>query len=282
MKRLASVALAILLASSLGAIAGDFTIPGSRVHTPGGRVLLNQQTFNADGTWVKPAGKYNACHIAGWGGGGSGANRTTTGNSGGGGGGAYVWRLVPFSSLGATETVDVGAGGTAVASSNANGNTGANTTFGSWLTAYGGLGGSNTAAGAAARGGAGGGSGGTGDSAVGGAPGGGGDVLTNAVAIGQTHNAKGDGGGASGGGITSGNLEIIAGKAGWGGAGGGPTASTGPVNGTGGTSQFGGAGGNGDGTTPTAGTQPGGGGGGARNGATSGKGGDGRVVVTCW
>lgn len=238
------------------------------------------QTFNADGTWTKPQGNYRMALIECWGGGGSGGVRTTTGNAGGGGGGSRVERTLLFSVLGSTEVVNVGAGGASVASSNNNGNDGADTGFGAWVTAYGGNGGLNAANNVSARGGAGAGPGGRGIGTDGGA-GGGGDSI-NASSIGIHGHARGDGGGGAGGGVSSSNTLIVAGKAAQGGGGGGATTSTGPSDQAGGTSQFGGAGGNGSGTAATAGAQPGGGGGAARNGQASGAGGSGRVIVTCW
>lgn len=103
-----------------------------------GQLPLNIQTFNENGTWTKPgAGKLARIQV--WGGGGSGGRNSFVGGSGGGGGG-YNEIVVDLTTLGATETVTIGAGGAGV-SSNGNGLTGGNSSFGSHCTAYGGGGG---------------------------------------------------------------------------------------------------------------------------------------------
>jgi hypothetical protein len=120
----------------------------------GGGGAVDRQTFNSSGTWNKPASG-NIALIQCWGAGGSGAKHSTvTEEAGGGGGGGYTERLVLLSSLGATETVTVGAGGAGV-SGTADGNAGGNTTFGSHLTAYGGGAGSQSTTNAAGGGGGG-------------------------------------------------------------------------------------------------------------------------------
>jgi hypothetical protein len=79
--------------------------------------------------------------VEAWGGGGSGRGGGTV--AGGGAGGQYVTRTFGANSFGSTISIVVGAGGAAPLS--ANGNDGGNTTFGSLLTAHGGLGGTNSA-----------------------------------------------------------------------------------------------------------------------------------------
>lgn len=76
------------------------------------------------------------------GGGGGGVGSTNAAKSAGGGAaGSYGRRKIATSSLSSTETIGIGAGGTAGANTGGNGGTGGNTTFGSFLTAVGGLGG---------------------------------------------------------------------------------------------------------------------------------------------
>lgn len=107
--------------------SGPFSIVGNGV-------AANTQTFNATGTWTKPASGNYALVFA-WGGGG-GAARS------GGGGGAFTATVVPLSSLGATVTVTIGAGGTGNNSqSGGDANVGGTTSFGTSAYAYGGGGG---------------------------------------------------------------------------------------------------------------------------------------------
>lgn len=91
------------------------------------------QTFNSSGTWTKP-GSGTIAMVECWGGGAGGTRHY----SGGGGGGGYNMKWIPLSSLGATETVTIGAGGTGKTGSDGPGTAGGNSTFGSHLTGYGG------------------------------------------------------------------------------------------------------------------------------------------------
>lgn len=97
----------------------------------------NTQTFNASGTWTKPAGGSMA-RIQVWGGGGGGARDSSSSVCTGGGGGGYSEIIVPLSSLNSTETVTVGAGGTGRTGSSGSGTVGGNSFFGSVCSAYGG------------------------------------------------------------------------------------------------------------------------------------------------
>jgi hypothetical protein len=113
---------------------GDpFVISGSPVANPVARVYL------ADASWVKPSGvKYVLVECIG-GGGGSGGGAATGASQasagGGGGGGGYTRKLVLAAALGASETVTVGAGGSAGAAGNNAGGAGSGSSFGAHCVA---------------------------------------------------------------------------------------------------------------------------------------------------
>lgn len=96
------------------------------------------QTFTSSGTWTKPAVGRLAI-VEAWGGGGGGNSQTN--DTAGGSGGEYVTYSFPLSALGDTETVMVGAGGVGSSAGGNSGSDGGISSFGSHLTARGGLGG---------------------------------------------------------------------------------------------------------------------------------------------
>ena len=113
---------------------------------------ISIQTFTASGTYTKPAGLTYALVIAT--GGGAGGSQEGAGDTGSGGGaGGTAIKLLAAASIGATETVTVGAGGAASGSVSNNGN---DTTFGAHCTGGAGQGGGNDAGGGATLGGVGG------------------------------------------------------------------------------------------------------------------------------
>ena len=264
-----------------------------------------RQTFTSSGTYTKPTG-LKIAFVQAWGGGGSGGHGAaggSNGTGGGGGGGGYNEQWILGTAIGTTETVTIGDGGAAVTSVGA-GNSGANTTFGSLLTAYGGGGGGYVSTGD--DGGGGGGGGGTlgvgsapgnttsggnggapnsnfglggatpnngGDSSAGGGGGGGGDTDSVGTAGLGGHSFYGGGGG---GGATYAGTANVGGSSTYGGGGGGGGSAS--PSASGGSSIHGGAGGAGA-ATGTAGTAPGGGGGGSFTG-NSGAGGKGELRVT--
>lgn len=107
-----------------------------------------KQVFTASGTWTKPANlKRIKVTIVGGGGAGGGAAATAAGEGsvgGGGGGGAACIKWIEAASLGATETVTIGTGGTG--NSGAAGDNGVTSTFGAHCSAGGGAGGGPSAA----------------------------------------------------------------------------------------------------------------------------------------
>lgn len=212
---------------------------------------VDYQVFTTPGaaTWTKPSGiSANALVLVElWAGGGPGGNAGAN-NGGGGGGGGHRAKWFRAGELGATESLTIGAGGTA-------GVRGGDTSFGSHMTAYGGGYGNGVDPGG------GGGKLGQGTNGSGGGSAGQGGPPANG-----TQADQGGGNGASSGSGTGGS-SVDGG--GGGGSGNGPGNSNGGASenggggganggGTGGASKRGGSGGN----AGQAGNAPGGGGGG--------------------
>lgn len=107
-----------------------------------GGYLNTIRYYTGSSTWTKPAGlKFVIVEVVGGGGGGGGAAAPAAGNcaaGAGGGGGGYAREKIAAASLGATETVTVGAAGTAGSAGANNGGAGGTTSFGSHLQATGG------------------------------------------------------------------------------------------------------------------------------------------------
>lgn len=163
-------------------------------------------------TWTKPTGLKYAVIESQAGGGGGGGNTTDATASGGGGGGGYVRELIAVASLGATETITVGAPGIPGVQGGGAGGTGGNTTFGAHHTASGGVGGA-----AETTGGAGGAATG-GDVNVKGGTGGTGNTGATAGELGGTGGNSFYGFGGSGG---NGSVGDASAGTGYGGGGGG-------------------------------------------------------------
>ena len=224
-----------------------------------GNGIYDYQDFTSSGTWTKPSGLTGneMVTVEAWGqGGGGGGGNSGTAAAGGGGGGACVIATFRLSDLTSSVTVTVGSTTNGGSGATVGGSAGANTTFGTFLTAYGGGGGqagvSNTTEGGGGGGGAlSTGANGTTNGGSGGNPGGG------AGGSGTGPDSSGFGGGAGGG---SGN----GGKSAYGGGGGGGSGS-GAGGGAGGSSYCGGGGG-GSGSSGSAGTSVLGGAGGATSG----------------
>lgn len=258
--------------------------------------------FTSSGTWTKGSGTNSVIVIAvGGGGGGAGAEGRAAGitrvGGGSGGGGGRTIRFYDATSLGATETITIGAGG-AGGSGQTNGDgldggDGGDSTLGSVQTGFGGGGGGgNVGAALNSFGGGGGGAGSAGGTGTG-VSGGTGGGLTGIASSGITGSAGNGTASESGGGAGAGSIfNATAGNGGdsfygssGGGAGGGVTnANAQQAGGDGGaplgiTNGGGGAGGAAGGSNGTAGAAgvdelggEGGGGGGGNSGGTGGNG----------
>jgi len=110
---------------------------------------IDVQEFTTSGTWTKPSNGGARVFVQMWGGGGGGSHRTSGSNVvQGGGGGEYIAGWFSVDDLSATETVTVGAGGTAGGSS---GGVGGNSLFGDLITANGGEGATSSSGSGIAR-----------------------------------------------------------------------------------------------------------------------------------
>ena len=222
-------------------------------------IVLNTfyKTFTSSGTFTKPPG-YQVFEGLAWSGGSSGQKTASVSaaSAGGGGGGCFPVRL-PASSMGASESITIGAGGAAVLV-NAVGNVGGSTSIGSLLTVYG-----------------------SPSFAAGGAFGFTAAVTTSDVGIGfegasngatPRNTVYGGSNSANAGGSASGSSVF-------GGAAGGSRNSSG-IDRAAGTSLFGGSGGASSSTgNGVDGSAPGGGGGATQTGAQSGAGARGEVRI---
>lgn len=223
---------------STNATSGDQgldTINFSKFFQNGIRLPLTfkKQSFVAGGTYTPSTGMLFCLILAaGGGGGGGGVNGTLNNGAGGGGAGQLAIVLATAATIGASQTVTIGAGNAGGTTSGTNGTAGGDTSVGAVVVAKGGSGGIGATGGATGIGGAGG-TGGTSDIATTGAPGqtgagqassvnfggAGGSTLFGGGGVGSVNAtggaATGFGGGGGGG---SGSASAHAGGAGSGGA----------------------------------------------------------------
>lgn len=110
---------------------------------------INIQVFTSSGTYTPTANmSYCVLEVIGGGGGSGGTAANSSSNwssSGGGGGGGYARKVVNAATIGASQTVTVGAAGTAGTAGNNNGGSGGTSSVGSIVTATGGGGGTGGA-----------------------------------------------------------------------------------------------------------------------------------------
>jgi len=148
-----------ILYSTANNIVGELTTANSALPATNSSGTLamrfwqeNIQIITATGTYTPTTGMvYCVVKILGGGGAGAGINPPSSasqcGGGGGGGAGEYAVGVFSASTIGASQSVTIGAAGTGVAGGN--GNPGTATSFGALMSANGGLGGIAGATGAA-------------------------------------------------------------------------------------------------------------------------------------
>jgi hypothetical protein len=162
---------AALAANNLSDLANVSTARAN-LAVPG---AVRVQKFTSSGTYTPSAGMLYCiieCVGAGGGGGGVAGNASNAAGAAGGGAGGYSRKIASAATVGASQSVTIGAAGTGAAAGNNNGGAGGQTSVGSLCVANGGAGGNGTNTFPAATPGAGG-TAGTGDVASPGSAGGG-------------------------------------------------------------------------------------------------------------
>ena len=178
---------------------------------------FNVRSFTASGTYTPSANLNFAiieCVGGGGGGGGAGAYAGNQTFAPGGGSGGYSRVTASAATIGASQTVTIGAAGGAGTAAGGNGGNGGTTSVGTLCVANGGLGGHGfPSTGGIAYGGGAGGAPGTGDIATAGAPGDGSGYSTAIITTGTGGSGTFGGGGKSpDGGTATANVAGIAGR----------------------------------------------------------------------
>lgn len=127
--------------TALGATGASLAITPALIKGSLNPIVRTYLNAGSPATWTKPSGlKYVIVEVQA---GGGGSNGTTTADevTSGGASGGYCKKLIAAASLGATETVTIGAGGAAGAGGGGAGGTGGTSSFGSHCSAVGGGGG---------------------------------------------------------------------------------------------------------------------------------------------
>lgn len=135
-----------IVQSSYAFTGSQFTVGSTTLTSRIGEVVV--QTFTATGTYTPTSGmKYAWVRVQAPGGGGGGADSTAGADpvtGGGGGAGGYSEEVLSAATIGASQTVTIGAVGTAGSNAGGNGGTGGTTSFGALLQATGGAGGTGS------------------------------------------------------------------------------------------------------------------------------------------
>ncbi len=106
-------------------------------------VTVKRQVFAASGTYTPSAGMlYCDAEVLG-GGGAGGAGSGGNNQASGGGAGGYAKKVISAATIGASQTITIGAGGAAIAGGAGTGTTGGTSSMGAIVSANGGTGGSN-------------------------------------------------------------------------------------------------------------------------------------------
>lgn len=132
------------------------TVPNaSGTITISGIKTVTKQVFTGSGTYTPTAGMVFCEVEVQAGGGGGGGSSSSQDAGGGGGGGGYGKSILTAATVGASQTVTIGAGGSAGGSGGSTGGTGGTSSFGAIISCTGGLGGEGSASNVAQGGGGG-------------------------------------------------------------------------------------------------------------------------------